>query len=174
MSPTLITLALLFGQLSLLAFGGGQTVVPEMQRQVVDVHHWMTAADFAALFALAQAAPGPTMLLTTLIGLRAGGIPGALVATLGMVLPSSLLTIISLSLWERFRAARWRKIIQAGLLPATVGLFVAAALLIAHTADQTFPLTLLTLAVAAVTLLTKLHPLWLLAAGAGLGVLGIV
>ena len=59
MLTTLLTLAAVFSQLSLLAFGGTNAVIPEMQRQVVDLHHWMSAQEFAALFALAQAAPGP-------------------------------------------------------------------------------------------------------------------
>jgi chromate transporter len=169
----LLDLAALYGRLSLLSFGGGPTVLPEMQREIVDVHGWMTAADFAALFALAQAAPGPNMLVSTLVGLRVGGIPGALVATLGMIAPSSLLTLFSLSAWDRFRTASWRKYIQAGLVPVTSGLFLAAALLIARAADSSLSLAALTAAVAALSVGTKLHPLWLLAAGALLGVIGL-
>ena len=167
-------LAVLFGQLSLLAFGGGPTVLPEMQRQVVEVHHWMTAGDFASLFALAQAAPGPNMLVATLVGLRVAGIPGAIIATLGMITPSSLLTIFTLRAWDRFRDAPWRKIIQAGIVPVTAGLFLAAAVLIALAADRSIPLALLTIAVAGLSVATNIHPLWLLAAGAGLGVIGAV
>lgn len=63
MNATLGALAAIFGQLSLLAFGGGNTILPEMQRAVVDVHHWMSAQEFSALFALAQAAPGPNMMI---------------------------------------------------------------------------------------------------------------
>ena len=58
MGAVLLTLAIIFTQLSLIAFGGGNTILPEMQRQVVDIHHWMTAQEFSALFAMAQAAPG--------------------------------------------------------------------------------------------------------------------
>ena len=61
---TLANLAAVFAQLSLLAFGGTNSVLPEMQRQVVEVHAWVTAQEFAALFALAQAAPGPNMLVS--------------------------------------------------------------------------------------------------------------
>ena len=75
----LIALALMYGQLSLLAFGGANAVIPEMQRQVVDVHHWMTAQDFAAMFALAQAAPGPNMMVVGLVGWRVAGVAGAVV-----------------------------------------------------------------------------------------------
>lgn len=63
----LATLALVFMQLSLLAFGGTNSVLPEMQRQVVQVHSWLSPHEFAALFALAQAAPGPNMLVVTLL-----------------------------------------------------------------------------------------------------------
>lgn len=169
----LADLALLYAQLSLMAFGGGPTVLPEMQRQIVEGHHWMSAADFAALFALAQAAPGPNMLVSTLVGLRVAGIPGAIVATLGMITPSSILTVAVLGVWDRFRDAPWRKLVQAGLVPVTGGLFLAAALLIALAADTSWALAALTAAVAAASVLTKWHPLWLLAAGAALGVIGL-
>ena len=173
-SSALADLALLYGQLSLLALGGGPTILPEMQRQVVEVHGWMSEAEFAALFALAQAAPGPNMLVATLVGLRVAGIPGALVATLGLVTPSTVLLILTLSAWNRFRNAPWRRAVQAGLVPATVGLFLAAALLIAQAADRTVPLAALTVAVAGLSSWTNIHPLWLLGAGAVLGVIGIV
>src|SRR5579875_2240438 len=110
----------IFGTLSLLAVGGANAVLPEMQHQVVGVQHWMTAEQFAALYALAQAAPGPNMLVSTLIGWRVAGLPGAMVATLGMCGPSSLLTFFTASLWHRFRNAPWRRIVQAGLTPVTV------------------------------------------------------
>jgi chromate transporter len=58
MIQTLIALALIFSELSVLAFGGGNTILPEMQRQVVEIHQWMSAEEFSALFALGQAAPG--------------------------------------------------------------------------------------------------------------------
>ena len=83
----LVSLALVFMQLSLLAFGGTNSVIPEMQRQVVEVHGWVTPQEFAALFALAQAAPGPNMLVVTLIGWRVAALPGALVTTLAVAAP---------------------------------------------------------------------------------------
>ena len=75
---TLTELALVYAQLSLLAFGGANAVIPEMQRQVVDVHHWMTAREFAGLYALAQAAPGPNMMVVSLVGWRVAGVLGRL------------------------------------------------------------------------------------------------
>ena len=74
-------LVLGYAQMSLLAVGGVSAVLPEMQRPVVPVHTWMGGAEFASLFALAQAAPGPNMLVSTLMGWRVAGLPGALAAT---------------------------------------------------------------------------------------------
>ena len=164
-------LGLLYGQLSLLAVGGVQSVVPEMQRQVVEVHRWMGAGQFAALFALAQAAPGPNMLISTLVGTRVAGLPGALTASLGMIGPSSLLTFGTASAWHRFRDRPWRRRVQAGLVPVTVGLVLAAASLLALSTTQGVGTGLITLCAASLIVATRLHPLLLLGMGAGLGVL---
>lgn len=159
-------LAGIFGQLSLVTVGGLATVLPEMQRQVVVVHHYMDAAEFAALFALAQAAPGPNMMVVTLIGWRVAGPAGAAVATLGLIGPSSLLTYVTASAWHRFRERPWRRVVQAGLTPVTLGLIAAGAALLV----QSTTVGLLTAAITAVTVVvlvsTRLHPLWMMAAGA--------
>ncbi len=163
-------LALIYAQMSLLAVGGVASVLPEMQRQVVDARGWMSPAEFAALFALAQAAPGPNMMVSTLVGWRVAGAPGALVATLGMIGPSSVLTWATTHVWNRFRHAAWRQKVQAGLVPLTIGLVMAsAALLTASTTHGWLP-GVITAATAAATLGTRVHPLLLLGAGALLGV----
>ena len=168
------TIAVIFGQLSLLAFGGGNSVLPEMQRQVVEVHPWMTASEFASLYALAQAAPGPNMLVATLIGWRVAGLGGALVATLSLCAPSSLLTFCTTSLWYRFRDAAWRVLVQRGLRPVTAGLLMASAVLLTESTTTGWQTAALTIAATLVFLLTRLHPLIVLAAGAALGVLGFL
>jgi chromate transporter len=171
---TLADLAAVFGQLSLLAFGGANAVLPEMQRQVVQVHPWMTATEFAALYALAQAAPGPNMLVTTLIGWRVAGLGGALVATLSLCAPSSLLTFGTAHLWYRFRAAPWRGLVQRGLMPVTAGLIMASAVLLTESTTTGWQTAALTGAATVVFLRTRLNPLIVLAVGAGLGVLGVL
>ncbi|MGF6874374.1 chromate transport protein ChrA [Paraburkholderia sp. MM5477-R1] len=90
MNDMLVSLAAIFSQLSLLAFGGGNTIPPEMQRQVVDVHHWMPASEFSALFALAQAAPGPNQMIVTLIGWHVARWAGMLVTSIAKFGPTSL------------------------------------------------------------------------------------
>ena len=171
---TLVSLAAVFAQLSLLAFGGTNSVLPEMQRQVVQVHPWVTAQDFAALFALAQAAPGPNMLVVTLIGWRVAALPGALVATLSVAGPSSVLTFVATGVWYRFRDARWRRLVQAGLTPVTAGLVMASAALLIRTTSIGWGSAAITVIAAALFLFTRLHPLMVLAAATALGALGVL
>lgn len=160
--------------MALLAIGGVNAVVPEMQRQVVGVHHWMTAAEFASLFAVAQAAPGPNMLVVTLVGWRVAGAAGAAVATLSLIAPACVLTFCVARVWHRAGPARWRSVTQAGLTPVTVGLVLAAAALLSLSTVRGAGSALLTLASAGLLLRTRLHPLWLLAGGAALGAAGLV
>ena len=167
-------LFLVCAQLSLIAVGGAVAVLPELQRQVVEVHRWMGALEFGNLFALAQAAPGPNVLVVTLVGWRVAGIPGALSATAGMLRPSGVLTWVVMGAWHRFRDRPWRAAVQSGLVPVTVGLITAAAALLAAATTTAWPAALLTVAVALATLRTRLHPLALLAIGAALGTLGVI
>ena len=168
MSPV-AALAGIFGQLSVLAVGGIAPLLPEMQRQLVDVHHFMGREEFAALFALAQAAPGPNMMVATLIGWRVAGPTGALVATGALIGPSSVLTYATVAAWHRFRDRPWRRLIQAGLTPVTVGLVAAGAALLSGATTHGVVTGVITLATAAVVLRGGLHPLWMLAVGALLG-----
>ena len=173
MMSTLVALAVLFAQLSLVAFGGGNTVLPEMQRQVVDVHHWMSAQEFGALFALAQAAPGPNLMIVVLIGWHVAGWPGVLVSSIAKFGPSSLLTALALHGWERFKDRPWRPIVQRGILPITVGLVIASAFVIGRASAGNWTSAAI---IAASTLLmtrTRLHPLFVLAAGAVIGLAGV-
>ncbi len=172
MNSVLVSLAAIFSQLSLLAFGGGNTILPEMQRQVVDVHQWMSRADFSALFALAQAAPGPNMMIVTLIGWHMAGWPGVVVTLISMFGPSSMVMIAAMHVWERFKGHPWRRYVQLGLVPVTAGLVAASAALIAEASDTTWTLGALTVGVAVLAFKTKLHPLWLLGAGALIGFTG--
>lgn len=161
-------------QLGLAAVGGGNTILPEMHRQVVDVHHWMTDAEFASLFALAQAAPGPNMLVSTLIGWRVAGLPGALAATLAMVGPPAVLAYTVASTWQRFRDRAWRSAVQTGITPVVAGLVVAGATLLSIATSTTPGAALVTLVTATVLISTRTNPLLLLAGGAVLGMLGVV
>jgi chromate transporter len=174
MSDDLTALAVVYAQLSLLAFGGANAIVPEMQRQVVDVHHWMSAHEFAAMFALAQAAPGPNMMVVSLVGWRVAGFWGALVSTGAIALPSSVLTLLVTGVWYRFRDAPWRKALQAGLQPVTAGLIMASAALLIQTTIVDWTAAAVTVVAAGLFIFSKLHPLAILAAAAAAGAVGLV
>jgi chromate transporter len=168
MSP-LLSLAALFGKLSLLAVGGVNSTLPAIVHEVVDVHHWITAREFSQLFAIAQAAPGPNMLVCALIGAHVAGIVGGIVAAVAMVLPAGILVTLVSGVWQRFQHASWRRILQAAILPITAGLVLAAAAVLVRAADTSLLLLAISITAAAINLRTRLHPLWLLAAGAALG-----
>jgi chromate transporter len=168
----LLVLAVLFGELSLLAIGGASSTLPAMERAIVVNHHWMSAAEFARLFGLAQAAPGPNVLAVTLFGWRIAGLPGAAVATATFLLPSCCLAYAVGGTWARIGDTRARRVVAAGLLPVTAGLMLAAGFLLVHDAATDWRSASLAIGVAAGTLATKRHPLWFLAAAAGAGLLG--
>ncbi|PBI78886.1 chromate transporter [Rahnella victoriana] len=169
--PVLLSLALLFTELSVMAFGGGNTILPEMQRAVVDVHHWMSAQEFSALFALAQAAPGPNMMIVPLIGWQVAGWSGLLVSSLAKFGPSSIITLIVMGGWKRYKDRPWRQTIQRGLVPVTVGLVVSSGLLIAKASATTLTLAGVIALCTLLALNKRIHPLWILAVGAVLGLI---
>jgi len=166
----LITLAVVFTQLSLLAFGGGNAILPEMQHQVVIVHQWMSAEQFSSLFAMAQAAPGPNMMIVPLVGWHVAGPAGLLVTSLAKFGPSSIITIYALKFWERFKANPLRARFEKALKPITVGLVLVSAWLIADASAQNLLLVIIVILTAILGMFKKIHPLWVMAAGAGLGI----
>lgn len=173
-ADTLAAIALQFAGLSLVAFGGANAVIPEIHHQAVDVRHWMTDQDFAALFAIAQAAPGPNFLVSTLVGWKAAGLAGALVATAAMCGPSCLLTFWVAKVWDRYRETVWRTALGAGLAPVTVGFVFSSAFVLIRAADTGWRLALVTAASAAIAYFTKLNPLWCLLAAGALGLAGLL
>jgi chromate transporter len=168
----LLALMAVFAGLSLLAIGGASSLLPAMEHALVVQRHWLSQAEFVRLFALGQAAPGPNMLAVTLFGWRIAGLAGALGATLAFVLPSCTLAYFVGDAWVRFRDRRWRIVAQAGLVPVTAGLMLAAGALLVTDAAIDWRAAALAALVCAGTLATRYHPLWFLAASAVAGWLG--
>ena len=167
-------LAAQFVVLSFLSIGGANAVLPEIHLRVVETKHWMTDADFSQLFALSQAAPGPNVLIVSLVGWKVAGVLGGVIAMVAMSGPSSILTYGVAHAWERFRDAPWRIAIQRALAPVTVGLILASGYVLTRTADHSWSAYAITGATLALSLRTTLHPLWMLAVAALLGSFGIV
>jgi chromate transporter len=166
----LLELAFYFGLLSVIAFGGMPSVMPEMQRFVVDVKSWTSAEEFIQLFAIAQAAPGPNVLVASLIGWKVAGLPGALVALAAVCGPAAVIAWWVSDLWERFKDSPWRRYIQRALAPLVVGLILSGGYVLATPGGvPDWRLWLIAAGSAAGMLRTKVNPLWFLAAGGLLG-----
>ena len=163
-----------FALLSFVAFGGATALLPEMHRVVVENHHWLDDTTFTHLYAIAQAAPGPNVLVVTLIGWEVAGPAGALATTLAMCLPMSVLIYLLIDRWESFAGQRWQRAVSLGVAPLAVGLIFSGATLIAQAAGLGWAGAGLVLATVAVSLRSKIHPLWLIAGGALLGLAGLV
>src|SRR6185369_12783130 len=119
---TLIKVATVFASLSLVSVGGGNTVLPEIHRAAVHDEQWMSDQQFADIYAISEAAPGPSSMISSLVGYKAGGLLGALVAMAAILGPSSLLMYVACLTWERFRTAKWRIAFEKGLAPVSLGL----------------------------------------------------
>jgi chromate transporter len=182
-----------FATLSLLAVGGAITTAPDMHRYLVDTRHWLTDPQFSSAIAIAQAAPGPNVLFVALmgwgVGLNAGGGPGGgwhayglallgmSLTMVGMLLPSSIVTYLATRWAHRNRQRRSVRAFKAGMAPIVVALLIAAGWLLMAAHNQPahdWRLWLLTAAAALLVWRTKVHLLWLIAAGVTLGMLGVV
>ena len=167
----LLELALYFALLSLLSVGGLPSVMPEMQRFVVELKGWLTPDDFMQAFAVGQAAPGPNVLITSLIGWKVAGLPGAFVALGAMCFPAAVVAWWVSDLWERFKDTRWRRAAQRAIAPVVIGMILSGGVVLATPGSPDWRLWLIAGAAAAGMLASKLNPLWLLAGG---GILGAV
>ena len=171
--------------LSLMAIGGAISTAPDMHRYLVDQQHWMTDSQFNASITLAQAAPGPNVLFVALlgwqVGLNAGSLSsaflGVAITMTGMLLPSATLTYVASRWGHNNRDLRAVRAFKQGMAPVVVGLILATGWLMstAHGVPATdWPLWLVTAVTALVVWRTRVHLLWLLAAGGVLGWFGWV
>ena len=166
---SLVELGLYFALLSLVSVGGLPSVMPEMQRYVVDVKGWLTPSDFIQAFAVGQAAPGPNVLIASLIGWKVAGLPGAFVALGSICFPAAVIAWWVAELWDRFKDSPWRKAIQRAIAPIVVGMILSGGVVLATPGSPDWRLWLIAAIAAAGMLATKLNPLWFLGAGAVLG-----
>ncbi|MFZ0528764.1 MAG: chromate transporter [Xanthobacteraceae bacterium] len=171
---TLLTLAGFFGVLSLFAIGGGNSAVPEMHRFAVDVQHWLSDRQFADSFALAQLTPGPNIIIVTLIGYHVAGVLGALVTTLAMCGPPALFAFFVGGASERFKGKTWHAVLSRALVPVTIGLTAASAAVIAATAGYNWMSLAITLGTALTAYFVRVHPLWMFAIAAVIGISGLL
>jgi chromate transporter len=164
-------LAEAFGGLSLLAVGGGNAIIPDMQRIVVDQYHWVTARQFLDLFAITRATPGPGSTIVLLIGQKVAGLPGALVGGIAMYAPSSLLVFLCARIWHHTQKSRAVIILERALGPIAIGLIFASAIVLVQSTEHTILAWCTTAAAVALLTMTDLNPLLILGGGAAIAAL---
>jgi chromate transporter len=162
---TLIQIARVFSLLSLVSIGGANAVLPEIRRQAVDVQGWMNDAAFANLFAISHAAPGPNIILVSLIGWQLAGLAGLMVATLAIMIPSCSLAFVVSRAVTRWSDQRWVGLLKEGLVPVALGLILASGVAMIRTADHDRLTIIISVATSAFVVFSRRNPLWAIAAG---------
>ena len=167
------SLFLHFVALWFVAVGGPSAILPDIHRYVVDVHRLLSNREFAEIYTLAQAAPGPNVMYTTLIGWYLAGWSGALATTIPLLVPATTLTLVVGHFIERYPDAPILRAIRRGLTPITIGLMFSGATVLMRAVSHDWRGYLTTVLTAVIVLRLTCNPLWLLAAGAILGIAGV-
>lgn len=181
----LLTLMGYCSMMSLITIGGGMSVIPEFHRFMVTNHGWLDDGQFVAAIALGQTTPGPNVLYVGMLGWSAGFVGGgygwAIVSLLGalaaMTIPSTLLAGFASGWIQRNREGRLLRSFTQGMAPAVLGLMASTGWLLLKAHDdpsRDWQLWAMMVAAALVLWFTRLHLLWLLAAGALAGSMGLV
>ena len=173
-----------FFQIGLFSIGGGYAAMPLIQNQVVDIHPWLTMTQFADIMTIAEMTPGPIAINSaTFVGIQVAGLPGAIVATLGCVVPSCIIVLTLAYVYYRFRGLSIVQGILTGLRPAVVAMIASAGLsllIMALYGERAIPTDVFRLDFIALVLFAvgffvlrkwKPNPLWVMA---GCGAAGVI
>jgi chromate transporter len=177
----LLKVLLTFLGLSLFSVGGGNTLLTEYHHLSVDEFCWLTPNQFNDIYALAEAAPGPSSMLVGLLGMAAAWREGpgwalltAFAAEAAILLPSTLLVVAACLSWNRFSHSPWRLAFERAMGPITLGVLFAVGVKILRLSDTNAAGLLVSLAVCVLVLRTRFSPLWLMAGAALLGGFGVI
>jgi chromate transporter len=161
-----LSLSFIFLRIGTVTFGGGFVMIPEIENEVVNAHHWLTHQEFADATALGQITPGPVLIMATFVGYRVAGSIGALLCTICVFLPSFLMTIAAGSSFQRFRTNRQMRAFLRGVAPAVTGLLAAAAWSIARSGIHTAIGAAMAVVIVVILLRYRPNAFWVLM-GAG-------
>jgi chromate transporter len=170
---TSLRLVLVFSVLSLLGFGGGKGIIPQMHRDSVSEYHWVTNTQFTEFYTIGKLVPGPTTIFAALIGYTVGGVPMAAVATAAMFVPAALAMLLIGMIWTRLPQTKLKTAVTGGLAPVVVGLMWSAVLAVGKGVPLTVAAFGIIGVIAALSIWTKLGtPVLILTSGlAGLIIL---
>lgn len=171
MLDTLLTMAQNFAMTALVSIGGIATMIPEIHRIAVENYHWMNDADFSTAFAISQIAPGPNVLMMSLVGWRVAGFAGLMVATLSTVLPTALLSLGFNRVENKLKATPWYNIVRSSYPPLIVGLMISSGLVTARASIHEIFGVVIAVGVALYTYHKKTNPLYPIFVSIVLGVL---
>ncbi|MEN9766053.1 MAG: hypothetical protein RLZZ32_13 [Cyanobacteriota bacterium] len=170
-----------FLSLSLFSLGGGNTLLNEYHYLAVDKYCWLSSQQFAEIYAIAEAAPGPSSMIVGLLGMGAAyregplwGVLSGVLAEIAILLPSTTLMVVAALSWNRFKESPFRHAFERALGPITLGVLFAVGLKILRISDHDTPAYAVSLVVCGLMLRTKISPLWFMAFAALLGGLGLV
>ncbi|MHB0857571.1 MAG: chromate transporter [Anaerolineae bacterium] len=168
----LLDLFLVFLQVGAFSFGGGYAMIPLVQEKVIRDHQWMSPQEFLDIVAVAQVTPGSIAVnAATYVGYRIAGVSGALVATLGVVLPSFVIILILALIFTRFQRSKIVQDAFALIRPAVLALIASAGLLLAGDAIVDWPGVLIAVVVFALIAFQKAHPIVVIVAAGVAGAL---
>lgn len=173
-----------FFQIGLFSIGGGYAAMPLIQHQVVDIHPWLTMTQFADIMTISEMTPGPIAINSaTFVGIQVAGIPGAIIATFGCVLPSCVIVMTLAYIYYRFRGLTMMQGVLAGLRPAVIAMIASAGIslmTLSFYGQRELPADLLnfdfvSVGVFAVGLFVlrkwKLNPIYVMAGAGAIGVI---
>ncbi|MFO7952307.1 MAG: chromate transporter [Bacillota bacterium] len=172
MESLLLSLFLSFFRIGLFTIGGGYAMIPLMEAEVIKVHGWMSSSEFLDIIAVAEMTPGPVSVnAATFIGYATAGVPGSVLATLGVISPSLILLLaLSRILIKAIHNPRASNFIN-GLRSGLIALILLASFTLGQSAVIDLPSALIFIALFAASVLTRISPLYFIAAGAGLGLI---
>jgi len=171
LSPSLAEIGAFFSKIGALTFGGGLTIIALIQEQAVDQHHWLTHQEFIDGLALGQFTPGPMIIVAAYVGYKVAGLAGAALAAAAIFLPSFVITLPILPIYERVRKLVWTTAAMKGIGPAVIGILVVK---LAQMAPHALPdLMAVTILIATVITLamSRMGPVKIMVGGSVLGVL---
>ena len=170
--PVLFELAALMFRIDLFAFGGGYASVPLMFHEIVEARGWLDGSTFLDAIVLGQITPGPIVITATFVGFWLYGLPGGVIATVSVFLPSFMLVVGLVPYFDRLRASRLFNRIIDGILCSFVGLLLTVTLRFAGNV-QWDVLRLVLVGAAFIALRLKVDILWVVAIGATVSVLAM-
>jgi chromate transporter len=159
-----------FAVLSLLGFGGGNAIIPQMHQEVVERYHWLTSAQFTQYYAIGRLAPAPTSMVCALVGYQVAGFAGAAVATFALFVPGSIVVTVAGKAWKRLGDSPVRLAMSSGLGPVVVGLAWASVVTIGQGAVDSVPTVAIAVAATALMLWVDLSVPVTILLGAAAGV----